>query len=104
LLAWLNADERTDLHDPAFEIKAARLVAHVPVEALSWCERIQEPARQQRCLESSAHTWYGQDAVAAETWLQQSSLDDEVQRRVRNITVRQGQEPKRSGRQRPGLR
>jgi len=104
LLAWLNADERTDLHDPAFEIKAARLVAHVPVEALSWCERIQEPARQQRCLESSAHTWYGQDAVAAETWLQQSSLDEEARSRVRRISVRQGQEPKRSGRQRPRLR
>jgi len=104
LLAWLNADELTPLHDPAFEIKAARLAALEPVRALSWCERIQEPARQQGCLESSAHTWYGRDAVAAETWLQQSSLDDEVRRRVRKTAVRQGQEPKRSGRQRPGRR
>jgi hypothetical protein len=104
LLAWLNADELTPLHDPAFEIKATRLVAHEPVRALSWCERIQERARQQSCLESSAHTWYGRDAVAAETWLQQSSLDDEVRSRVRKIAVRQGQEPKRSGRQRAGLR
>ncbi len=104
LLAWLNADELTPLHDPAFEIKAARLVAFEPVRALSWCERIQEPARQQRCLESRAHTWYGRDAVAAETWLQQSSLDDEVRRRVRKTAVRQGQEPKRSGQQRPGRR
>ncbi len=103
--AWLGSEERTALHDPALEIKAERMAAHEPERALSWCERIQEPARQQRCLESRAHTWYGRDAVAAETWLQQSSLDDEVRRRVRKIAVRQGgQEPKRSGRQRQGLR
>jgi hypothetical protein len=104
LLAWLNADVLTPLHDPAFEIKAARLVTLEPERALSWCERIQEPYPQQGCLEARAHTWYGRDAVAAETWLQQSSLDDEVRRRVRKTVVRQGQESKRSGRQRPGLR
>ena len=104
LLAWLNADELTPLHDRAFEIKAARLIALEPVRALSWCERIQEPARQQPCLESRAHTWYGRDAVAAETWHQQSSLDDEARRRVRKTLVRQGQEPNRSGRQGPGPR
>jgi len=97
LLAWLNAEELTPLHDPAFAIKAARLATLEPVMALSWCERIQEPAVQQSCLESRAHTWYGQDAVAAETWLQQSSLDDEARRRVRKTLVRQEQEPKRSG-------
>jgi hypothetical protein len=74
------------------------------VRALSWCERIQEPARQQPCLESRAHSWYGRDAVAAETWLQQSSLDDEARRRVRKTPVSQGQEPNRSGRQRRGSR
>ena len=104
--AWLNTEELTPLHDPAFEIKAARLSAFEPARALSWCERIQEPARQLSCLESTAGNWYGRNAVAAETWLQQSSLDDEARRRVRKTPGRQGQERKGrgQGQMRPGSR
>jgi hypothetical protein len=83
--AWLDAEEPTALHDPALEFKAERLAGHEPERALGWCERIQDGTRQQGCLESTAKKWYAQDAVAAETWLQQSPLDDEARRRVRKI-------------------
>jgi hypothetical protein len=83
--AWLNAEQPTALHDPALEFKAQRIAAHEPERALGLCERIQDSARQQGCLESTAKKWYAQDAVAAETWLQQSSLDDEARSRVREI-------------------
>jgi hypothetical protein len=81
--AWLGAEEPTALHDPALEFKAQRLKSHEPERALVLCGRMQDGARQQACLESAAKEWYAQDAVAAETWLQQSSLDDEARSRVR---------------------
>jgi hypothetical protein len=87
--AWLVAEKPTALRDPALEFKAQRTVAHEPERALGWCERIQDTARQQSCLESTAKSWYAQDAVAAETWLQQSSLDDEARSRVRKMPKKQ---------------
>jgi len=90
--AWLKSEKLTALHDPALETKAKRLAPYEPERALGWCERIQDTARQQSCLESTAKGWYAQDAVAAETWLQQSSLDDEVRRRVRKAPRPQKQQ------------
>jgi hypothetical protein len=97
--AWLDSEKRTALHDPALEIKAERLAPHEPERALGWCERIQEPARQQSCLESTAKGWYGRNAVEAEAWLQQSSLDEEARARVRKVPGRQ--EKQRPSPQRP---
>jgi hypothetical protein len=98
--AWLAAENQTALHDPALELKAQRMVDHEPEQALGWCERIQDAARQQGCLESTANSWYARDAVAAETWLQQSSLDDEARSRVRK-TPRPEKQQQRRGPQRP---
>jgi hypothetical protein len=90
--AWLKSEELTAFHDPALEVKAKRLVAYEPQRALGWCERIRDTERQQSCLESTARSWYARDAVAAETWLQQSSLDDETRSRVRKTPRQQGQQ------------
>ena len=81
--AWLASISPTDFHGPAIEVWAGRLLAQEPVEAIGWCERILDTARQLRCLESAARSWYTRDAVAAETWLQQSPLDEETRSRVR---------------------
>jgi hypothetical protein len=81
--AWLDAVSRTALHDPALEVRAEQLAGRRPEDALGWCLRIQDPARQQSCLESRAQSWYARNAVAAEVWLQQSPLDEEARRRVR---------------------
>ena len=40
---------------------------------------------RQRRPGASLIQWYAQDAVAAETWLQQSPLDEEARSRVREI-------------------
>ncbi len=97
--AWLVAEKPAALRDPALEFKAQRMAPHEPEGALRWCERIENTARQQSCLESTAKSWYAQDAVAAETWLQQSSLDDETRSRVRALTKpkeeQQGRRPRR---------
>ena len=97
--AWLNSEKLTAFHDPALEIKAKRLAAYEPERALGWCERIQDTVRQQSCLESTAKSWYAKDAVAAEIWLQQSSLDNEARSRVRKTPKPQGQQ--RRGPRRP---
>ncbi|MBW2716552.1 MAG: hypothetical protein JRD03_10770 [Deltaproteobacteria bacterium] len=89
--AWLESENPTAMRDPALEIKAERVAPHVPQMAIGWCERIHDSSRQQKCLESTAHSWYGRNPVAAEAWLQKSSLDDEARGRVRKISGKQGQ-------------
>jgi len=88
--AWLDGEKPTALHDPALEYKAQRMVDFDPNQSLGWCDRIQDTARQKSCLESTAKSWYAKDALAAETWLQQSSLDDEARSRVRKMPKKQG--------------
>jgi hypothetical protein len=92
--AWLDSEKLTAFHDPVLELKAERLAAHAPGRALAACQRIQDAARRQSCLESTARNWYAVDAVAAETWLQQSPLDEEARSQVRKIG-RQEQQPRR---------
>jgi hypothetical protein len=97
--AWLNAEEPTALHDSALEFNAQRMAPHEPERSLGYCERIRDTARQQSCLESGAKRWYAEDPVEAETWLQQSSLDDEARSRVRVLEI-----PNQREQQRPGPR
>ncbi len=100
--AWLESENETAFLDPALMSKAERLAPHAPLKALGWCERIHEPSPQQECLESTAKSWYGRDSVAAESWLQKSSLNDEARRRVRKTTGQQGR--KQPGQQEPSPR
>jgi hypothetical protein len=100
--AWLAAEKPTALRDPALEFKAQRSVDYEPELALGFCERIQDTARQLSCLESTAKSWYAQDAVAAETWLQQSSLDDEARSRVRKTPRPEGGQRRNPRRSRTG--
>ena len=84
--AWLAATALDEFHDPALEVYAEQLLAWEPAEALSWCERILDGTRRQRCLSSGASRWYAKDALAAESWLQTSSLDEEARSQVRKAT------------------
>jgi hypothetical protein len=93
--AWLASTALTDLHDPALEVWAEQLLAWNPVEALGWCERILDVARRVRCLTSGASRWYGKDALAAEAWLQTSSLDEESRSQVRRPAGQPGSRPRR---------
>jgi hypothetical protein len=103
--AWLVEEKPAALRDPALEFKAQRIGAHEPERALGYCERIEDSARRQGCLESTAKLWYAKDAVAAETWLQQSSLDDGARSRVRELAKpkeQQRRSPRRPRRPRIG--
>jgi hypothetical protein len=81
--AWLDAGSLTAFHDPAIDAYARLRDARVPEEAIGWCERILDPELRLPCLQAAATEWYRQDAVAAETWLQQSPLSEEARRAVR---------------------
>ncbi len=81
--AWLASESLTEFHDPALDVYARSLDDRAPEEAVAWCERILDPERRRGCLGAAATEWYRRDAVAAEAWLQQSSLDEEVRGRVR---------------------
>jgi len=55
-----------------------------PEEAIAWAERISDEDGRRRAMRTVATHWYRSDAVAAETWLQQSPLDEEARRQVRS--------------------
>jgi len=77
--AWLESETLTAFHQPAIEYYANALSKRrEPEEAIVWCERILDPERQLSCLKPAAAKWFQRDPVAAETWLQQSSLDEEA--------------------------
>jgi hypothetical protein len=92
--AWLAATALSEFHDPALEVYAEQLLAWEPAEALGGCERILDGTRRQSCLASGASRWYAKDALAAEAWLQTSSLDEEARSQVRKATA-QPRSPRR---------
>jgi hypothetical protein len=94
---WLESETLTAFHDPAIIFYAKDLSNRAPEEAIVWCERILTSDRRLRCLAPAAAKWYQRDAVAAETWLQQSPLDEEARRIVRTPPEERRQQ-QRSGR------
>jgi hypothetical protein len=80
---WLESETLTAFHEPAIEFYAKELSGRAPEEAIHWCERIVDSERQLRCFNNAAPKWYQRDAVAAESWLQQSPLDEEARRAAR---------------------
>jgi len=82
-VAWLEAETLTAFHEPAISFYAKDLGDRTPEQAIRWCERILDAERRLRCLEPAAAKWYQRDAVAAETWLQQSPLDEDARRTAR---------------------
>ena len=81
--AWLSSESLTAFHDPMIDAYARRIDARAPEESIGWCDRILNPDRRLGCLKVAATEWYALDAVAAETWLQQSPLSEEARRAVR---------------------
>ncbi|MBW2542115.1 MAG: hypothetical protein JRF15_08495 [Deltaproteobacteria bacterium] len=82
-VAWLESETPTAFHDPAIIFYAKDLNDRDPETAIGWCERIHDSDERLRCLRLAAAAWYQRDAVAAETWLQQSPLDEEARRFAR---------------------
>jgi hypothetical protein len=80
---WLESETLTAFHDPAINFYARDLADRAPAEAIVWCERILDSAQRLRCFKRAAREWYQRDPVAAETWLQQSPLDEEARRTAR---------------------
>ena len=80
---WLKSEDHTAFHDPAIVEYARDLGEREPAEAIGWCERVLEAQQRIHCLKKVAPLWYQRDALAAETWLQQSPLDEKARRAVR---------------------
>lgn len=97
---WLENETLSAFHDPAISVFAARVGDRAPVSAIDWCERITDPRRRNGCLKTAATKWYQRDAVAAEAWLQESPLDEEMRGHVRLLS----EKSKRRGRLRAAQR
>ena len=87
---WLLGTELTALHDPAIDVYALGLARRSEFQpALSWAERIQDETLRLSSLRAVATLWHRLDAAAAEVWLEQSPLDEETRRGVREPPPRQ---------------
>jgi len=81
---WLLETELTAAHDPAIDVYASKLARGSEIQqALSWAERIPDETLRLSSLEAIATRWHRRDAAAAEAWLEQSPLDEEARRVVR---------------------
>ena len=89
---WLESETLTAFHDPASGFYARNLADRAPADAIVWCERIIDSEQRLRCFKRAAKEWYQRDAVAAETWLQQSPLDEEARRAARTPPEKMGQQ------------
>jgi hypothetical protein len=65
---------------------ARQLAADSPEEALQWAERVEEPAARERTMVRIARYWLTQDQVAADAWLNHSSLSKAAQIQARDLT------------------
>ena len=91
--AWLEGETLTPFHDQAIDVFAKRLADRKPVQAIAWCEHITDPKRRNGCLKVAASGWYQRDAVAAEAWLQDSPLDEEMRSQVRELPEQRRRRP-----------
>ncbi len=98
---WLESETLTAFHDPAIAFRAKGLSDPAPEEAIVWCERLLDPASQLPCLKTAAAKWFQEDPAAAETWLQQSPLDEEARRDARTP---RGKIRERTRKRQPGQR
>jgi len=101
-VAWLESETITEFHQPIIVFYAKELGYRAPAEAVHWCEQLIDEQRRLRCLEKAAGQWYRRDAVAAETWLQQSPLDEEARRKVRAPAEKQQRTRAPAGKRRRG--
>jgi len=91
--AWLEAETLTPFHDEAIDVFAKLLSDRFPKKAVEWCEKITHEERRNGCLRVAAAKWYQRDAVAAETWLQTSPLDEEARSYVRTVPEKRRRGP-----------
>ena len=81
--AWILSQSLSPFHDPALTFYARDLAETDPVRALDLCGQIHGTKRRTGCMKKAAKNWYKVDALAAEEWLQESELDEEVRAQVR---------------------
>lgn len=81
--AWILSQSFSPFHDPALTFYARELAESDAVEAIGFCEQIHGTKRRTGCLKKAARNWYKLDALAAEQWLQESELDEEIRSQVR---------------------
>ena len=68
--------------DRSRESYANAVVKKDPVGAIAWATAITDEERQRRAVESVARTWIKEDAPTAKAWVAQSTLPDDVKKRI----------------------
>lgn len=89
LVKWYQAkgpEKAEPWLQPTFDLFAAVQAAMAPEEALAWAQAIQDPQRREGAILNVLRTWRHVDQAAADAWIDQSPLDEDMRKRARTYT------------------
>jgi hypothetical protein len=92
LVKWYQAkgpEKAEPWLQPTFDLFATVQAAMAPEEALAWAQAVQDPQRREGAILNVLRTWRHVDPQAADAWIDQSPLDEDMRERARMYT-RQG--------------
>lgn len=79
--AWLEVAGPMPEADAAIRSFVRKSYAK-PMLAVSWAGRIQDPEMRRKALVQAGQRWLGKDPESARAWLEQSGLEEQVQREI----------------------
>jgi hypothetical protein len=80
---WITSVDRTEFHDAALSSLARNVARRSGDEAVELCTTILKKDTRQKCLITVGRIWIRTDAAAAETWLENSDLDEATRESIR---------------------
>ena len=81
-IAWIEAAEMEPQLDPAFGLYARVIVNDRPREAVEMAGRLSDEELRNMITTVVARAWLSRDREAAEAWLEQAEIPDEVRKRA----------------------
>ncbi len=81
--AWISAQEREPWLEPALALHADQLAMERPEAALALVAHFSDPTLRDRFTTTIARKWLSRDYAAAQVWLQNAEIPEDVRGRIR---------------------
>ncbi|MGH7335933.1 MAG: hypothetical protein ACREI7_00020 [Myxococcota bacterium] len=81
--SWIAAQEREPWLEPALALYADELATERPEEALALVAQFRDQTLRDRFTTTIAREWLSRDYAAAQAWLQNAKIPEEVRERIR---------------------
>jgi hypothetical protein len=84
-MAWMAAQPVSQDLEPAYALYVARVAREDPQRALVLSEQIEDERRLNHARQAIGRAWIVKDPEAAEAWLEQIDLPEEIKKRIRAV-------------------